>query len=171
MGIDSQTTERYALSVQEGFVPEPKIKTKIILDRDTVNFYYSIATAPNPEKNSDDKRRRYTTMKTDDLFYKDGLESIRDNFEILTDQLQESLHNVEGGGADWGEVAKNKDGKFWTQDRKDVEMFVALASALEIGEFTTKYVYLRNCSTKERGIFRFVINKEKYQILHPKRKN
>jgi len=155
-----------------GFEPIQKSESgsEIILDKETVNYYYSKAKARNPV-DQNDRQRRYTTKKTDNLFYEGSLELIRDNFETLTDQLLDSLHNVDRGGDVWTEVAKNKDGIAWTEDPKDVEHFVALASALEVGEFVTTYVFLRHCSTKERGIFRYVINKEKHRILHPKHKD
>ncbi len=107
----------------------------------------------------------------DELFNKDRLEQNRETIEKLADQLQPRFFRKDIGGADSKDAIFDKYQNQWANSTQDSKHLLALISAIGLGKVTTARAYLNQASIKEKGVIRYLVDKEAYVKERNRQKN
>ena len=139
----------------------PESRSEIRLSPQKVQEVYRAAKSGNMENGN------YVDVHdlvNDEIFNKEAIEKNRGTIEKLAYQLQPRFFKKDVGN-DWHDAIYDQYQTQWAQSEEDSKHLLALISAIRLGRFTTSREYLRNCPTKEKNVFRYLIDPERYQKI------
>lgn len=137
----------------------PESQSEVRLNPQIVQEIYRATTSGSMENGN---RVEVLDLVNDEVFNKKALEENRGTIEKLAHQLQPRFFKKDVGN-DWRDAIYDQYQTQWAQSEQDPKHLLALISAIGLGRFTTSREYLKYCPTKEKNIFRYLIDPERYQ--------